>query len=245
MKNYHDREELNSSRIRQILKNPFKFCEKTIKKSPQMLFGAAVHKLVFEEEKFFEEFEIFDKKDKKNISEATKELISQEEFEQALLCANAVKLDAAPFLKEGVAEQAYFSELCDVKVRCKVDYYVERLGLIIDLKTTKDARAKAFSRAIVDENHMYHVQAAFYIDLLRSLNKKVNKFLFIAVENFDNFRVAFFELSESAISLGRDKYIEAIEIYKNINRFNSHIYANCATGEVVQTVDLPKWAYYE
>ena len=243
MKNYHNREELSASQVRQILKNPFKFTNKSIKKTASMLFGAAAHKLVFEKEKFFEEFEIFDKKDKKNVNGTTKELISQEEYEQALLCANAVKLDAAPFLKEGVAEQAYFSELGGVKVRCKVDYYVERLGLIIDLKTSKDATNKSFSKAIAD--NAYHVQAAFYIDLLASLNKKVNKFLFIVVENFDDFRVAFYELSETAISLGRSKYLEAIEIYKNINKLNSHIYTNLKTGEIVQSIDLPRWAYYE
>ena len=169
-------------------------------------------------------------------------------FDTAVEIANAVNSmrETAIFLKDGLAEQSYFSEIEGVAVKCRPDFYNENLGAIIDLKTTSDASATGFARSVASFN--YHVQAAFYSDILRSLGKKVNYFLFIAVETSYPYFVGFYELDNVAIEQGRKTYLELLELYKYCRERDEWWgYAKKDGDQIkaVQTLSLPAWKFYE
>ena len=108
--------------------------------------------------------------------------------------------------------------------------------LIVDLKTTQDASAKAFARSAV--NFLYHMQAAAYIravDLHHGTQG--TRFVIIAVETTPPHLVAVYELSPGLISAGVELLDRALRLY-----------ADCElTGnwpgypDSVQTLDAPAW----
>ena len=153
---YHARAEISKSDLDLLAKSPYLL---KIKKDGKyqseatlsQILGSAVHKLVLERNDFINEFAIepnIDKRTKDGKAEyneflaknSHKTIIKADDFEKADLIAKSVleMQGTANFLKDGKAEQSYFSEIDGVKVKCRPDFYNENLGLIIDLKTTSD-----------------------------------------------------------------------------------------------------------
>ena len=92
------------------------------------------------------------------------------------------------------------------------------------------------------------MQAAFYSDILRSLGKEVNYFLFIAVETKAPYFVGFYELDAAAIEQGRKAYLELLELYKYCRERDEWWGYAKKDGdkiEAVQTLSLPAWKFYE
>lgn len=261
---YHARAEISKSDLDLLAKSPYLL---KLKKdglyqsdtSPSQILGSATHKLVLERNDFINEFAIepnLDKRTKDGKAEfneflaknSHKIIIKADEFEKAELIANSVlEMKAtANFLKDGKAEQSYFSEIDGVKVKCRPDFYNEKLGLIIDLKTTSDASPNGFMKSIANFN--YHIQTAFYSDIMRSLGKKVNSFLFIAVETKEPYLVGFYELDLAAVEKGREKYKELLSLWKWCVENNNYFqYGDFKDGKLnpVKTLNLPMWKFYE
>jgi len=186
IKSYHARPEISKSDLDLLARSPALFKMKDeLKKPPSeaLILGSAVHKLVLEPNDFLSEFSVAPKVDRRtregkatykdfleNLGDKTP--ISCDSIKTALKMATSVLTDkdATFFLKDGLAEQRYFSEIEGVAVRCRPDFYNENLNTIIDLKTTSDASEVGFTNSIGNLN--YHVQAAFYSDILRSLGKR-------------------------------------------------------------------------
>jgi hypothetical protein len=261
-KEYHARPEISKSDLDLLARSPLHLKMKNeLKSEPTkaLLLGSAVHKLVLEPKDFSNEFSVEPEVDKRtkegkaiyndfleNLGDKT--LLEVDIFDTAVEIANAVNSmrETAIFLKDGLAEQSYFSEIEGVAVKCRPDFYNENLGAIIDLKTTSDASATGFARSVASFN--YHVQAAFYSDILRSLGKKVNYFLFIAVETSYPYFVGFYELDNVAIEQGRKTYLELLELYKYCRERDEWWgYAKKDGDQIkaVQTLSLPAWKFYE
>lgn len=261
---YHARAEISKSDLDLLAKSPFLLKMKKDGKyqseaTASQILGSAVHTLVLERSDFINEFAIepnIDKRTKDGKAEfneffaknSHKIIIKADEFEKANLIANSViEMKAtAKFLKDGKAEQSYFGEIDGVKVKCRPDFYNEKLGLIVDLKTTSDGSPNGFMKSIANFN--YHIQTAFYSDIMRSLGKKVNKFLFIAVETKEPYLVGFYELDEAAIEKGREKYKELLSLWKWCIENNNYFqYGDFKDGKIypVKTLNLPAWKFYE
>lgn len=261
---YHARGEISKSDLDLLAKSPLllKMKKDGLYKSeatPSQILGSATHKLVLEPNDFNSEFAIEPKCDRRTkdgkaeyeafINENQgKTILKAEIYEIAKQISDSVlQMKAtAKFLKNGKAEQSYFSEINGVKVKCRPDFYNENLGLIIDLKTTSDASPQGFSKSIANFN--YHIQNAFYSDILQSLGKKVNKFLFIAVETKEPFLVGFYELDIAGIEKGRDRYKELLSLWKWCNENNEFFgYGDFTDGKysAVKTLNLPSWKFYE
>lgn len=190
-KDYHARPEISKSDLDLLAKSPYHYKHKDEferKDSAALVLGSAVHKLILEPVDFYNEFRIepdVDKRTKEgkaayneflaNLSGKT--AIGGDTYDTVEQIANAVNSmrETALFLRDGLAEQSYFSEIDGVAVKCRPDFFNENLGLCIDLKTTSDASPMGFARSVASFN--YHVQAAFYSDILKSLGKSVNNFL--------------------------------------------------------------------
>jgi len=261
-KEYHTRPEISKSDLDLLAKSPYHYKYKDEferKDSAALVLGSAVHKLVLEPIDFADEFIVEPQVDRRTKegkasyqlfidSSADKQILDPATYELAQQIANSVNSmrETGLFLKEGKAEQTYFGEIDGVPVRCRPDFYNESLGLVIDLKTTSDASAAGFAKSVANFN--YHVQNAFYTDILRQNGKVVNNFLFIAVETKKPFMVGFYELDEIAIDKGRERYKELLNLYKTC--LAQDVWWGYAKfdGEhinAVQTLSLPAWKFYE
>jgi len=143
--------------------------------------------------------------------------------------ARNVKAIAGGLLQGGVAEQAFFSEFDGIPVKCKADYYIESAGVVIDLKTTKSI--KDFKKSILD--YGYGTQSAFYLDVLRSLEKPAQRFIFILVETSKPYMVSVQEMQIESIEEGRTIYSEYLQTWKD--------YKENQIVNVVKTTGYPEW----
>lgn len=261
IKDYHARPELSKSSLDLLAKSPYHLKNKELFRveSPSLNLGSATHGLVLEPDLFNEEFAVSEKFNKRTTigKEAHKAFELQNQGKIILdegtfaiaknMSENVLKLGKC-FLSNGIAESSFFGELEGVKVRCRPDYYIEELGIVVDLKTAQDASNHGFMQSVAKYN--YHVQAAFYLDTLRSIGKNAKKFLFIAVESKAPFMVAFYELDHAAIDQGVKRYKELLERYKYCQRTNNWSgYADFDKQNekvsLVQTLTLPAWKFYE
>lgn len=265
---YHARAEISKSDLDLLAKSPYLLKLKKDGKyqseaTPSQILGSAVHKLLLERNDFINEFAIepnIDKRTKDGKAEyneflaknSHKIIIKADEFEKADLIARSVleMQGTANFLKDGKAEQSYFGEIDGVKVKCRPDFYNENLGLIIDLKTTSDASPNGFLKSVANFN--YDMQVAFYSDILQSLGKKVNSFLFIAVETKEPYLVSFYEIKPNTniYQSGRELYQKLLKkwrwcLEKDFYPSYEKIGDNGEIEVIHQLTDLPTYEIYK
>lgn len=125
----------------------------------------------------------------------------------------------------------------DVLCKCRPDLILPS-GIIVDIKTTKDASLNAFMRSIA--KYRYHVQAAFYLDGISTF-EKVDKFVFIAVEKSPPYGVAVYALDEGAIDKGMSDYRKDLETYATCLRANR--WPGYPTD--IMNISLPHSAFWE
>lgn len=90
-----------------------------------------------------------------------------------------------------------------VQRKCRLDLLTPG-NVIPDIKTTEDARKFQFSRAI--GNFKYFQQAAYYIDICRSLGVEKEAVVFIAVEKSAPYAVKCWQLDNLDVVAGREHY---------------------------------------
>lgn len=123
-----------------------------------------------------------------------------------------------------------------IDCRCRPDGVLSN-GLIIDVKTTKDARPDEFAKSIA--NYRYHVQAAFYADgYLTHHGTPPKGFMFIAVEPFEPYLVACYVASPEMIIRGRADYKRDLATYARCLKTDTWP----GLPESPVKIDLPRWA---
>jgi len=123
-----------------------------------------------------------------------------------------------------------------INVKLKPDIVIYDTA-IIDLKTTSDSSVGGFARSAA--NFDYHIQAAFYLDLL-----KMTSFFFVAQETKRPYAVNIFEASDQFISQGRYEYELLLSLYKyciDNDKWPSYEVFNQSKYGVNQ-LDLPTYA---
>jgi len=256
---YHSGEGVSRSDLRLILRSPAHY--KAAKEAPQeetkaMLIGSAFHCLTLEPELFPRRYVVapdgLDRRTKEGKeawasfeSEAAgKKVLKQEDYEAAEKMAQAIQEHplGGRLVNGGEAEKSVFWETStgngQVLCKCRPDYIKALRGstVIVDLKSTEDARPEAFGKS--SWNYGYHMQAAFYMDGLSATLGPVGAFLFIVVEKHPPYAVAVYQASDQMIDAGRKQYMNALEVY-----------AECTAKDVwpaypqeIQELWLPGWA---
>lgn len=206
--------------------------------------GSAVHKLVLEPNDFNNDFVIEDfegyelNKNTKLYKEAKalwlksakgRKVLSKDLFDQVTLMARNVKAIAGGLLQGGVAEYAFFSEFDGIPVKCKADYFIESAGVVIDLKTTKSI--KDFKKSVLE--YGYGTQSAFYTDVISSIGKPAERFVFILVETTKPYMVSVQEMNIEGIEEGRAIYSERLQTWKDYKKNN--------VVNVIKTTNYPEW----
>jgi len=250
-KQYHAAPGISASDFRLLELSPLHLEHKELFKleGAQLDLGSLVHKMVLEPDDVLKEFapEDFEGCDLNKNSKAYKEakaawlesvgdrtVVPKDVWEQAQRMADNVKAIAGNLFQNGQAEESFFvkDDLYGITRKCRPDYYREDIGVVIDLKTTKDGSAYGFGKSIYD--YRYHRQAAWYLSTLQMAGKKVDKFLFVTVETSKPYMVAVWEIDLPSIEAGRANYEKLLMQWQQ--------YQNSGVASVVHPIGIPDWA---
>lgn len=149
------------------------------------------------------------------------DIIDQEDFEDAQNAVEAVRNDpsASMAIAVGNAQVSAFSRftLCglDLLLKGRLDFLNEGPS-IIDLKLTDDAQEEAWSRKIEDMG--YHIQAAYYLDLVNAVLEEQGlplkqAFVHIVAERKPPYAVKVYTMEEETLGIGRHLYVKALMTY--------------------------------
>jgi exodeoxyribonuclease VIII len=215
-----------------------------------MRWGSLVHTAILEPEKLHDAVSIMPaidrrtkqgKEDYAAFVEACdgREVITIEEHEELTATLDAAWAD--PVARKALemielVETSIFFKANGIDCRCRPDAILTN-GVILDLKTTRDAAPDPFAKSIAA--FRYHVQAAFYSDgYAEAFGEMPRGFMFLAIEKDPPYLSACYVATDAMIMRGRMEYQRDLDTY-----------ARCLeTGEWpgltrgVTEIDLPKWA---
>jgi len=124
-----------------------------------------------------------------------------------------------------------------LQLKARVDAFSEKHKIISDLKTTSNAGKYEFIKSAF--SFRYHVQAAFYIEALKScIDESDRDFTFIAVEKSAPYLVATYFATQEQLELGRA--IMRQELQALANCYEKDIWAGYS--DKLEELGLPYWA---
>jgi hypothetical protein len=140
-------------------------------------------------------------------------------------------------LEEGDPEVTIRWDDAETGLPCKgrVDWYAPGLRMVLDLKTTQDARARGFERTVAE--YGYHRQEALYREGLYEIGEPEPSFVFAVVEKEPPYLCALYTLDAEAVRRGA-----------LANRRNLATLAACVARDEwpglpdsIQTIHPPPW----
>lgn len=236
---YHARPEYSSSQLKDLLRSAAHFYSNNILKEVEretkaaMNFGTLAHTLFLEPEQFENEFVVapkFERRTKAGKEQALaweqanqgKILVDAEQVEAAKrIVINLQKLSSYADMQNnyGMAEASIFftDPVFDLPLRIRPDWHIAPCktfpnGLILDLKTTTDARAHAFSKKCSDFG--YDLSASMYREGFQQYYQTEQKpdFVLLVAESSIPFNVKQYKASDLFLSVGDTRYNKAKEL---------------------------------
>jgi hypothetical protein len=236
-----------------------KFAMENSKKSGAMVIGSLVDALLLEPAEI-DNFPVLPEtyinaKDKEmpfNMNSKSCKQMVQDYLDCGLTPIKKPQMDEALAIKMGVLHNPAAKKLLnDAKtqvaivwddpetgVRCKARIDAQQPGALIDLKTTRSAVNRTFSRDIV--NFGYHTQAAMYLDGWAALNggEEID-WNFICVENEPPFCCAVYHLDPEAVMAGRIRYKIALKKYKGYLESDPDFLKGYS--DYIEPITVPSW----
>jgi exodeoxyribonuclease VIII len=168
--------------------------------------------------------------------------ISAAEYKNMLGMLRAVNNHhtAAGLLEGAKVEQSFFvTDDQGILRKCRPDIITANGLIMPDLKTTDDVSEIGFGRTIAQRR--YHVQAAYYLDLLFMLygDAAPRHFCFIAVQKTRPYDVAVHYLTDDIIAIGRALYQR--DLQRLIECRDANRWPGTDNGEIIKA-NLPPWA---
>lgn len=150
---------------------------------------------------------------------------------------------AGGLVKDAHVEQSFFvTDENGILRKCRSDIITANGRIMADLKTTDDVSPAGFGRTIIQRR--YHVQAAWYLDVLYMLygEDAPKIFCFIAAQKTRPYDVAVHFLTEEQIELGRMLYRR--DLARIVQWRNTNSWPGADNGQVIEAV-FPNWAMSE
>ena len=253
---YRSHPGVNKSTRWEIRKSPLHYkwaLEHPTEDTPALKMGRLVHMCVLEPQKLGETYvvapEDIDRRTKDGkiawaafLEEVrNREVISQEDFDEAEAISRSVWRDARPLLEGAFAEVPMFwdDSRTGILCKCRVDAMkVEKdRCVMMDLKTCNDASTAAFTRDAI--RYGYHVQAAHYINGATANDANSEKpveWWFIAVEKRAPYAVNLIKADEGFLDQGQ------YELMGLMDRLDECLRTDTWPGYGENTLILPEWA---
>ncbi len=250
---YHAHPALGSSGIRLLRQRPSLFKCRVLDGVTEQKrcfdLGTAFHAAVLEPDAFATNYTLsdLDKRTKeykafatdnagKNILNANDYAIVTGMRDGVMRNATAAKL----FAKSPEVEMSYFwnDKITNVECKCRPDALLENKDrlIAIDLKSTRDASARAFQKSVAQ--YGYHIQAAWYSHGIEVVGgRAVDLFLFIAVEPEPPFDCGVYYLSEDALDIGWRDCQNATKVFAECKK--SNLWPGLPPG--LTELPLPEW----
>jgi hypothetical protein len=221
--NYHDRPEVSATMLKSMAQGWRTFeAEHVTKAAPRkesaaMALGTAIHAALLEPHKYAADYVVCPSDCSDRRTKAYKEwaaaigdkkILTRDEFDIAT--AISKQCDASKLIRETLAmpgqrePEIYWRER-DVDCRAKIDLL--GVGVVVDVKTTQDARPRQFARSAKD--YGYDLQSAHYL-----AGTKAEAFIFLACETSPPFRVRLYELHWQDISDAQSRRDELLDQYR-------------------------------
>lgn len=236
---YHACPEFSSSQLKDILRSSAHFYSNNILKENEretkkhLDFGTLAHTLFLEPEQFEHEFVIgpkFDRRTKAGKEEAAaweaanqgKIIIDEDMLQGAKRIANNLRgLSSYQLMQDhyGMAEASIFftDPVYGLNLRVRPDYHIVPCeafpnGLLLDVKTSTDARPFKFMRSCADFG--YDISAAMYREGFQQHYGTAEKpeFIFLVAESSAPFNVKQYRASDLFLSIGERRYSKAKEL---------------------------------
>lgn len=242
---YYADDAISVSGLKKIKVSPAHYKEgEEMKETDALIFGSAYHCFILEPEKFETDYYVFNDRaicealigEGYKSPRSTKAYKEWEESEMRIIGnKNVIKQDvmdriiamrdrlfshpyAKMLLTKGEPEVGVVGTLSttvgEINIKMKPDYVKRSKRIVVDLKTAIDASEDGFTRSAAD--HDYHIQAAFYSDMLELMTGDGMgwKFIFIAQEKVRPYAFNLFECSPQFIGQGRYEYELLLSLYK-------------------------------
>ena len=256
---YHQWEAASNSALNHLIRSPAHmqaYIKEPMVDTPALLLGRAVHAAVLEPDRFGSEYGMMPaglKRTTKEGKETWNELVetlgegnvlSADDYGICVRTRERVHAKTtahALITGTGDVELSLVWEDEETGVLCKArwDRHSPEIagGAIVDLKTTKDASPREFTRAIY--NFGYHRQAAMYLMGAKALSLPVRHYSIIAVEKVPPFGVAVYRITEGTVDASEDQVKALLRRYaecKEKDEFPDY-------PDEVRDISVPDWAW--
>ena len=227
---YGDYEYVTNSQLGYVKKSPayyWKMRNGGSLDTPALRFGALVHTLILEPEKYQENFVVFNPDDRPEkdkgmtsklnrawkvkiedeCSSGRKYLMTMDQYNLAIKLRNKLfackEVNAILDNCKTEVPKCWVDFNTMTKCKGKADIVVDNGDMLVDIKTTgKDV--SEFKKSAY--RYGYNRQAAFYLD---GFNAK--EFVFIVIETNEPHQIGIFRCSEMFLDSGRQEYIDLLE----------------------------------
>lgn len=261
---YHDGPGISSSELKYCLKamalyQAYKTGVVSFEETEAMRLGTAVHKMVLEAFDFGNEIAVSKKfgrsardieaKAEFYAANKGKTIITADQYEKCVRMTDSLlALDEMQMiLKKGQPEMSgYYIDKGEeysagTGMLCKYRPDWTHPKLLLDVKTTRDISAPAFSKQIHNLN--YHVSAAHYLaGHKEATGKALETFVFACVEPEPPYLACMYRLNKESLDLGVEQRRVALNGIKHGRETDEYPLYN---DGVSQEIGLPGYAFYE
>ena len=247
---YHAHKAISSSAVKMVhLKSLLHWKKNVYKENTAFDLGTAVHAHLLEPENKLVVCGPDNRrgnawtKAKEKADEEGKTLLVRQDFETSIAMVESVMQNelAVDILQDpcGIAEMSVFNKDPNTGLQLKVrpDLFIAERGIVLDVKTTRDASPKAggFERQFFSLG--YHIQAAFYKYVLELEGYLVEDFAFLAVEKEAPYAVQMHYLHHEVIEFGMLQVRDTLEQIKDVEGKD----INFTGWPSRNLILLPKW----
>lgn len=173
-------------------------------------------------------------------SNVGKVILTEQQYEMAktisTLLYSRIDNELPGFFAHSVNESSIFFDYDGIQYKCRPDSFVN--GVVVDIKTTKDAGKRAFQRSCIE--YYYFLQAAMTKLGLASVGVEMKQFAFACVEKTEPYVTGMYLIDTDALEWGEKLFLS---LHNKLKRLQSDNEIECFDYES-SFIGVPGWANY-
>lgn len=220
--------------------------------TPAMEFGTLLHSAILEPQRFLDSYIVqpdfgdlrtkAGKEAKLAWQDTLKDyniVVTAENAQKIVTIINKVHQHpvAANLFKNGASEVVgRWQDTRGVDCKMRADFIKD--GIIIDLKTTRNAHPSSFQRDAY--NFKYDVQTAFYLEGFEIITGEIGQYIIVAVESESPHEISVFAPDQAFIEIGQKRFRKALDLYADCKARNVWP----GYSQEIQSLALPNYAFF-
>lgn len=243
---------LSASALKKLMRSPMAYRysqDHPMPSTAAMALGTAAHAAILEPDSFKDRFPIWGGGARRGkewdtfcLNNEGRQILTVAEFEQVQGMARSVRTfdPAMRYLHAGEAEIGLTWDQSGRGFRGRLDWLTEVDGhpVIVDLKTTRDARPRQFGNSAF---HLgYHIQFALYADGYQANTGVFPRFVVVCVESNAPHEPAVYAVPDDVLDKGREDYTRLLELLQECESTNTWP----PSVQAEEFLSLPSYAYH-